>query len=152
MVALPDDFRMRRLLIACILLTGCVADRPRPTPAEPVEAASPFAAVRKPLNNTTIFGARPLDVEIFALDVRGSRLTGMGYVVRRNGVRLDSQVVRFPARIDSLRVFTYQVPDLPTNTQLDVYALGFGAGGESYVSTPTGLVVVRCEPQFPGCQ
>ncbi len=144
---------MRRLIPALfIILAACSQDRPRPDPLGDEDRASLFAAVRRPLNNATIFGARPLDVEIYALDMTGSRLTGHGYVVRRNGLRVDSIVRRFNPRADSGRVFVYQVPDLPTNTQIDISALAFGSKGEALEGPPTGLVVIKCTPTTPGCQ
>ncbi|MEO5511928.1 MAG: hypothetical protein ABIS27_14960 [Longimicrobiales bacterium] len=143
---------MRRLIPLLLLLTACVQDRPRPEPLEDEERANLFVAVRKPANNATVFGNRPLDVEIYALDVTGFRLTGHGYVVRRNGVKLDSVVRRFTARADSGRVFQYSVPDLPTNTQIDISGLAFGSKGEALEGPPVMLVVVRCTTGIPGCQ
>ncbi len=143
---------MRRLIPALLLLCACAQDRPRPEPFD-AERADLFVEVRKPVNNATIFGARPLDIEIFATDLSGrGRLNGHGYVVRRGGVKVDSIVRRFNPRTDSLRTFTYTVPDLPTNTQLDIHGLAFGAGGELLEGPPTMLVVVKCSPTFPGCQ
>src|SRR5690349_14398226 len=101
---------MRRWTCAIFLLCGltaaCAGDRPRPEPTEPEGVASLFAAVRAPANNATVFGARPLDIQIYGLDVRGFRLTGVGYVVRRNAVKLDSVAIHFSSRADSLHTFT----------------------------------------------
>lgn len=142
---------MRRLLFCAILLSACVSDRPRPDPTQVGDPADLIAYVRRPFNNATVPGARPLTIQIQATDVSRDALTGLGYVVRRNGIKLDSVVVKFIAMTDTTVDFVYQVPDLPTNTQIDVFALAFGAGGETKISSPAMLVVVKCTPGLPGC-
>jgi hypothetical protein len=142
---------MRRLLFCSILLCACVSDRPRPDPTEAGGSADLVAYVRRPLNNATILGARPLKIEIQGTDVSRGSLTGIGYVVRRGPAKVDSLVVKFAATTDTTIDFDYTVPDLPTNTQLDFTAMAFGAHGEVYVSLASLTVVVKCQAGFPGC-
>lgn len=142
---------MRRLFFVCLFIAACSSDRPRPDPTQSSDPAVLIAYVRKPFNNATVLGARPLAVEIQATDVSRDALIGLGYVVRKGGAKLDSVVVRFTARTDSTMDFDYLVPDYPTNTQIDIYALAFGAHGETKVSAPAMLVVVKCQAGLPGC-
>ena len=142
---------MRRLIPALLLIAACSADRPRPSPVEVVDEAKLIAQVRKPANNATVLGARPLQVEVHTADLSGFKLTGHGYVVRQDGVRLDSVAEHFSARGDTTAVFLYQVPDLPTNTQLDITGLAFGANGEQLHGAAVSVIVIRCTVNVPGC-
>ena len=134
-----------------ILATACVTDRPRPDPTALPQPAVLQVEVRRPINNATVFGARPMTLEVSARDLLREQLAGIGFVVRRAENTLDSAVVRFAARTDSTHAFTYEVPDVATNTQLDIYGIAFGTNGETLVSERASIVVVRCQPQFPGC-
>jgi hypothetical protein len=139
--------------MAAMLMVGCMTDRPRPSPSENDDRAVLFVQVLKPENNAVVAGAHPIDVEIYAADLEGERLTGLGYVVRHNGERVDSVVRHFNPRTDSLRTFVYPVPDLPTNTQLDISGHAFGTHGDQLEGPPVMVIVVRCplvNPP-PGC-
>ena len=148
---------MRRLMICCSLLCGtlaaCVSDRPRPDPTtvndpESFELAS---SLSKPANNATVLGTKPIDISVFGAEFNHDALTGLGYVVRRNGVRIDSVAVHFTERRDSTVTFSYTVPDFPTNTHLSIFGLAYGPSGAFAVSEATLVTVVRCAPQIEGC-
>ena len=139
------------LLLPAVLLTACSEDRPRPEPLAPAEQSNLFVSIAQPANNATVRGARPLTVEVRGLDISEDRLTGLGFVTRRNGIRVDSAFMRFAARRDSTHLFTYLVPDLPTNTQLDITGIAYGIGDESVATEPVSVIVVKCQPTFPGC-
>ena len=132
---------------ALLLLAACSQDRPRPTPIEIVEEAKLIAQVRKPASNATVLGARPLQIEVHTADLSGFNLSGHGYVVRQDGIKLDSVAHQFSARGDTTGLFIYQVPDLPTNTQLDISGLAFGTNGEQFEGAAVSVIVER--PDFP---
>ena len=77
------------LLLPAALLTACSEERPRPEPMAPVEQSNLFVTVAQPTQNQTVRGARPLIIEVRGLDISEDRLTGLGYVTRRDGIRVD---------------------------------------------------------------
>jgi hypothetical protein len=144
----------RSLCFAALVTAGsaaCVADRPRPDPVTIHDQPLLTANVDKPNNNATVLGVHPVDIRIFGSELEHSTLTGVGYVVRRNGVRVDSVVTRFTERHDTTVVFSYVVPDYPTNTHLAIFGLAFGPDETFAVSPATLITVVRCAPNIQGC-
>ena len=131
---------MRRLLFACVLLSGCT-ERERPDPFAPNTPALLSAEVVAPRTGQTTQPGSLLPVRVRATE-RGLRLTGIGYVAYRfNAARLDSVVITFPARADTTHDFTLRVPtNLPPNTQIDL--VGFGLSGTAAVRSVTQSVVV----------
>jgi hypothetical protein len=140
--------RSASLLPILLLASGCFEDRVRPLPVEPDEPARLVAQLIAPRTGLTVGTDRDLTISVAARDLDGRSLTGLGYVVRRfapGTPALDSLAIQFPARTDSTHTFTYRVPaTLPTNTQLDVYAIAFGIGGQSQLSVASFLVVINC--------
>jgi hypothetical protein len=85
-------------------------------------------------------------VSVHARDLDGEGLSGVGYVARRFAPglpTLDSGAVHFTSRSESSHVFSFAMPDLPTNTQVDIYGIAFGAGRQR-LSTPSYVIAIRC--------
>lgn len=134
--------------LAATLAAGCMEDRPRPSPVEPAAQARLSVQLLSPRDGLTVSAGADLPVMVSARDLDGRQLSGAGFVVRRfspGRPTLDSAVIRFPARADSVHEFTFRVPaDLPTHTQVDVYGVAFGPGTQARASTASSLVVVNC--------
>lgn len=143
------------LLLVLPLLAGCYADRTRPGPSEPTAGASLSVQLIEPRHGTTVLGERPLTVRVLGRDLDGARLVGVGFVARRSGsggnATLDSVAYRAPGSSSLDHTFEFTVPDLPTNTQVDVYGIGYGPGTQARLSTASSVIVVRCQPGIPGC-
>jgi hypothetical protein len=135
------------LLMCAVLFVGCFEDRVRPSPVEP-HAGTLGVQLISPSSGLTVATGSDLTVTVHARDLTGRGLVGTGYVVRQfspGRPTLDSLAVHFAARSDSVHDFLYRVPDhLATNTQLDVYGVAYGVGGQTRLSTPSSLVVVNC--------
>jgi hypothetical protein len=135
------------LLLCAALFVGCFEDRIRPSPVEP-RAGMLGVQLISPGSGLTVATGTDLAVTVHARDLTGRGLVGTGYVVRQfspGRPTLDSLAVHFPARSDSVHDFLYRVPDhIATNTQIDVYGIAYGVGGQTRVSTPSSLVVVNC--------
>jgi len=134
--------------------SGCYTDRSRPYPSEPEITASLSVQVIEPRHGISVLGARSLAVRIQGRDMGGARLEGVGFVARRSGsgnATLDSVAFRPGAAAVLDHEFEFTVPDLPTNTQVDVYGVAYGPGTQARLSVPSSVVVVRCQPGIPGC-
>lgn len=87
-------------------------------------------------------------MRVVARDLDRRSLQGVGFLARRinPGVAmLDSAAIRFESTADSTHTFSFIVPaSFATNSQIEVYGLAFGPSGQSQVSEPSFLVVVRC--------
>lgn len=133
---------------------GCYVDRSRPGPSEPEITGSLSVQVIEPRHGISVLGARPLAVRIQGRDLGGARLEGVGFVARRSGsgaATLDSAAFRPGAAGVLDHEFEFTVPDLPTNTQVDVYGVAYGPGTQARLSVASSVVVVRCQPGIPGC-
>jgi hypothetical protein len=147
---------MRRQVLALLLLiapvtAGCMSDRERPDPVSIHEQPLLTAFVNKPANNATVLGVHPVDIDVFGSEIEHNTLTGIGFVVRRNGATVDSMAVQFSERRDSTVTFTFQVPDFPTNTHLAIFGLAFGPEETFAVSEAKLITVIRCAPEIQGC-
>jgi hypothetical protein len=138
----------RALLLCAVLLAGCFEDRSRPSPVEPQVSVMLGVQLISPRNGLTVATGTDLTVTVHARDLTGRGLVGTGYFVRQfspGRPTLDSLAVHFTARSDSVHDFLFRVPDhLATNTQVDVYGIAYGAGGQTRVSAASSLVVVNC--------
>jgi hypothetical protein len=135
------------LLFCAVLFVGCFEDRVRPSPVEP-QAGMLGVQLISPGSGLTVATATDLTVTVHARDLTGRGLVGIGYVVRQfspGRPTLDSLAMHFSARSDSVHDFLFRVPaHLATNTQVDVYGIAYGVGGQTRVSTPSSVIVVNC--------
>lgn len=147
---------MRRGMYGALLAVGlgaCDGERPRPGPLDPDEPASLAVRLMEPANGETVLGGHPVAVRVEAEDLDGAGLTGIGMVVRQAATTVDSQVVTFDARADSVHVFEFMVPNtFPTSTQLDLRGLAFGLGDARRASEVRSVIMIQCSPQLPVCQ
>ena len=140
---------MRWLLAGLLLVgTGCFGDRARPGgPTDPGGSAILTARVLAPPTGTTVLTGTDIVVRVEGRDLRTLYLEGVGFVARRatgDAAVVDSAGVRFALRSDSTHDFTFQVPNsFPTNTQVDIYGISFGHGGDAELSEPVHVVVVQ---------
>lgn len=140
---------MRPLLATLLLIgVGCFGDRARPGgPTEPSGSAILTARVLAPPTGATVLTGTDIVVRVEGRDLRTLYLEGVGFVARRmtaGGAVVDSAGVRFALRSDSTHEFTFQVPNTyPTNTQVDIYGIAFGVGGDTKLSDPVHVVVVQ---------
>jgi len=128
-------------------LTACATERERPSPAE-VAPASLGVRVVQPRHGVTVVAGTTIEVIVEARDLRGTQLVGIGFVSRRlgsgNNATIDSVALRFPQTSDSTHGFDFPVPaTLPTNTQLDIWGIAYGPGGQTAVSVPVSVIVAR---------
>ena len=145
--------RWRALALVVGLAAGCDGERPRPGPTGPDLPANLAVRLTAPANGETVLGGKAVAVRVEAEDLDGAGLTGIGMVVRHAATTLDSQVVTFEARADSVHVFQYTVPNsFPTSTQLDLRGLAFGVGEARRASEIRSVVMIQCSPQVPVCQ
>lgn len=139
-------------MIACA--TGCFEDRVRPDPSDILGQADLSVQILEPRHGITVLGDRPLTVRVLGRDLRGDQLVGVGFVARRSGsgsATIDSIAFR-PGNNSLLEhAFEFDVPDLPTNTQIDIFAVAYGPGTQARLSVPSSVIVVRCQPGIPGC-
>jgi hypothetical protein len=139
-----------------LVATACYADRTRPTPLEAEETASLSVQLLDPRDGMAVLGDHTITVAVLGRDLSGDRLEGVGFVARRMGngapATLDSVALRTaaPGRVLQ-REFVFAVPDLATNTQVDVIGIAYGPGSQARLSDPSSLIVIRCEPGIPGC-
>ena len=141
------------LVVAVGFAAGCDGERPRPGPNGPEVRANLAVRLTAPANGETVLGGKTVAVRVEAEDLDGAGLTGIGMVGRHAATTLDSQVVTFDARADSVHVFQYAVPNsFPTSTQLDLRGLAFGIGEARRASEIRSVVMVQCSPQVPICQ
>ena len=148
----------RIALLGLALVTGsCYADRGRPSPTETEQPVSLSVQLLDPPNGQAVLAAHTINVAVLGRDLRGDGLRGVGFVARRigtNGVvtTLDSAAVRPDTASRSLQQeFAFAVPDLPDNTQVDVIGIAYGPGTLTRLSEISSLIVVQCQPGFPGC-
>jgi len=147
----------RRAVLAVLLIAAaCYTDRSRPSPTEVEGTASLSVQLLDPRNGQAVLGAHTINVAVRGRDLSGVQLRGVGFVARRVGngtpVTLDSVAVRADSASRSLQQeFVFAVPDLPTNTQVDIYGIAYGPGSQVRLSNPSSLIVIRCEPGIPGC-
>ena len=136
----------RAVAAAAILLVACLPERERPGPMGPGQTPALEAELLSPPSGATVMTELDVSVTVHARDASQSSLEGVGFVARRGSVAVDSAVVRFAPRSDTVHVFVFDVPDtLATNTQLDVYGIAFGPDGMAVLSAPAHLTVVHCE-------
>lgn len=137
-----------------VLLSGCFADRPRPGPMEGETGEVISVELLRPLDNAVVIAGRNLEIEAEASGT-AAILTGLGYVVRevQGGQRLDSALVRFPARAVVRDTFQVLVPaQLATNTNLSIRALVIPLAGAARYSAIAQVVVAQCPPDIPACR
>jgi hypothetical protein len=141
--------------LVVLLAAACYADRARPDPSEPTVSASLTAQILEPRHGAAVLGNRPLTVRVQGRDLSGTNLTGVGFVARRAGTgsnaTLDSAAHRPGPGSVLEHSFEFPVPDLPTNSQVDVFAISYGPGTQARLSVPSSLIVIRCQPGIPGC-
>jgi len=147
--------RIARLALA-LVTTSCYADRARPSPTETEQPVSLTVQLLEPRNGQAVLGAHTINVAVLGRDLSGAGLRGVGFVARRMGgggaTTLDSVAVRPDTASRSLQQeFVFAVPDLPTNTQVDVIGIAYGPGTATRLSDTSSLIVIRCEPGIPGC-
>lgn len=141
--------RMRppALLAALLVAAGCFGERERPGGiTDPDGSAALSATVIAPAGGSVVIAGESIPVWIDARDQNMLYLEGVGFVVRRIGAGggiIDSVGIRFPVRSDTTHQFTLQVPDVPTNTQLDIYGIAYGHGGGARLSAPVHVTVAR---------
>lgn len=138
------------LMLSVVVLGGCLPDRSRPSPVDPSDPARLTAQVLAPRYGATVRSGQQMTVQVQGRDLNTGNLAGIGYVARRLTAgfpTLDSAVVRFEARSDTIHEFSLVVPAaLPTNTQIDLYAIAVSSTGRAHVSEPSAVVVVQCVP------
>ena len=148
----------RRAWAAALLLCSGAAfgceQRARPSPAEPDAAVQLTVEVLSPRDGATVVAGRPLAVQVRARDLRGSGVTGVGFLVRRmdqGGGTIDSVAHALTSPLpETTREFETVVPAaLVTNTHLEVIGIAFGPGAAVRASVPRAVVVARCEPPQP---
>jgi hypothetical protein len=125
---------------------GCLADRARPSPVEEEVTTRLSVQLLGPRSGMAIMSGDSVHVSVHARDLDGFGLSGLGFVARRFSPGLptiDSAAVHFTSRSESTHVFSFAMPDLPTNTQVDIYGIAFG-GGLHRLSTPSYVLAVRC--------
>ena len=140
---------VRVALVPVLLLfhAACFGDRDRPggvTDPDGVPALT--ARILAPRDGAVILADSTIPVVIAARDLRTLYLEGVGFVARRmtfGGGTVDSVAVRFAMRSDSTHEFSLVVPDVPTNTQIDIYGIAYGTGGVVQLSEPVHLTVAR---------
>jgi hypothetical protein len=142
--------RALSLAIAAAALTGCFADRERPRPFDPTEPPELTALVLMPQMGATVRSGQDVTVRVQARDLNTGGLAGVGFFARRFGggsPTVDSAAISFEARSDTTHEFSFIVPpSYPTNTQIDIYGIAFGVGGETRLSAFSAVVVVQCSP------
>ncbi len=136
---------------------ACYSDRSRPSPTESEQPVRLSVLLNAPLNGQAVYGDRTTTVSVEAVDLSGDQLHGVGFVARqvRNGnvpLTLDSVALR-PDTTSRLleQEFVFAVPDLPQNTEIDVFGIAYGPGTLARLSDPSAIIVVRCEPGMQGC-
>jgi len=150
--------RKRRFAVLGMALVAgsCYADRSRPSPTETEQPVSLTVQLLEPRNGQAVLGDHTINVAVLGRDLIGDGLRGVGFVARRMGsgppTTLDSVAVRPDTATRSLQQeFVFAVPDLPTNTQVDVIGIAYGPGTETRLSGASSLIVIQCEPGIPGC-
>jgi hypothetical protein len=137
-------------VLAALVAGGCLADRSRPSPVDPSDPARLTAQVLAPRYGATVQSGQTVTVQVQARDLNTGNLSGVGFVARRLATgfpTVDSAVVRFEARTDTIHDFSLSVPaGFPTNTQIDLYAIAVSATGRAHLSEPSAVVVVQCAP------
>jgi len=140
-----------------LVASACYSDRSRPSPMESEQPVSLSVQLLEPPNGQAVLADHTINVAVLGRDLSGDGLRGVGFVARRIGnagslTTLDSVAVRPDTASRSLQQeFVFAVPDLPTNTQVDVIGIAYGPGTQTRLSDISSLIVVRCEPGFPGC-
>ena len=114
------------------------------------------ATVLQPAHNASVIAGREATVVVHGAELGERSLTGLGFVARQvaggNLIKLDSVVVRFPARADSTHSFQLAVPpNLPVNSQINIYAVVFEVSGGAFESRPNSVVIIRCDDPLPIC-
>jgi hypothetical protein len=150
---------MRRatlLLLQALALAACGETRARPepfTPTLPGDSTDLVAEVMSPRTSDIVRGGDTVRVLIHAA-ANDNRLIGLGFVARRfNGATLDSGTVRFSGRTDSTHEFVFRLsPTLPSNTQVDVIGIAFGANDNTVVSATQSVIVIACTPGTASCR
>ena len=139
------------ILATALGMAGCLADRSRPTPAEAEVDVRLSVQLLEPRSGMAVVSGDSVHVSVHARDLGGERLTGVGFIARRftTGLAtLDSAAIHFSARDEASQVFSFAMPDLPTNTQVDIYGIAFGEGSLHRLSTPAYVIAVRCAFTF----
>src|SRR5690606_37856177 len=125
-----QGLRLPALLAALLIATGCFEERERPGGiTDPDGAAALTASVIAPGSGSVVGAGESIPVVIEARDANMLYLEGVGYVVRRigqSGGTIDSVGIRFALRSDTTHEFSLHVPDMPTNTQLDIHGIAYG--------------------------
>ncbi|HUF52103.1 MAG TPA: hypothetical protein VMN60_14860 [Longimicrobiales bacterium] len=134
-------------LVGLIGAAGCFAERERPSPVEPSVEARLSVQLLAPRPGMAVLTGDTVRVQVLARDLSGQGLLGIGFLARRFSPglpRVDSAAVRFAARADTTHEFLFIMPELPTNTQVDIYGIAFGSGTQHRVSPPSYVIAVRC--------
>jgi hypothetical protein len=136
------------LVLLPSLMGGCMDARPRPTPVEAVIAARLSVQVLAPRAGQAVAAGTDVLVRVNARDLDNAGLEGVGYIARRfiaGRPVVDSATFRFAARADTTHEFLLRIPaSMPSNSQIDIYGLAYGRGGQTGVSTPSYIIAVRC--------
>ncbi|MGD8279111.1 MAG: hypothetical protein PVH00_13830 [Gemmatimonadota bacterium] len=148
--------RRAAMLGVLLVAAACYSDRSRPSPTETEPQVLLSVRLIDPRNGQAVLGDHTINVSVEGRDLIGAQLRGVGFVARRVGngepVTLDSVAVLpgTPSRLLQ-QEFVFAVPDLPTNTEVDVFGIAYGPGSQTRLSDPSSLIVIRCEPGIPGC-
>src|SRR5690606_29712474 len=106
-----DATLRRAVAAAAILLVACLPERERPGPMGPGQTPALDAGRLSPPSGATVMTGLDVSVTVHARDASQSSLEGVGFVARRGSVAVDSAVVRFAPRSDTVHVFVFDVPD-----------------------------------------
>lgn len=134
---------MKPPLLALALALAACSERERPDPFGPGTPPQLSADVVAPRTGGSVRANTTILVRVLASE-RGLRLTGLGFVARRfEAERIDSVLLSFPPRADSLHDFELRLPpNLPLNTQIDITALA-ASGSITHRSAPQSVIIVR---------
>jgi hypothetical protein len=140
-------------LAAALAATSACDIRSRPLPPE-VDGEARFRVdVVSPVTNDVFLAGDTIEIVVRGQEA-GGRLRGLGYVARRPGpdtAPLDSVVVRFDPVADTTMRFTWVLPSLISNAQIDIYGLAFGSAGRGAISEPQHVIVLVCTPGAVWC-
>ena len=141
---------MRRAWLSLPLLIACT-ERTRPDPTGPGTPVSLTAEVVAPRSSETLSAGSTVSVRVRGSE-KGLRLNAVGFVARRfQGGALDSVVVKFAPRGDTIVLFGYRIPaDLPTNAQIDFVGIAY-SGTTAIRSVPASIIVIACTAN-PACR